>query len=204
MFFMETILMIAVVLFSIIIHEVSHGYMALALGDKTAKLAGRLTLNPVKHIDPFGTIILPLLMSIATKGNFVFGWAKPVPYNPYNLSNQKWGDALVAMAGPLSNICVAIVFSVFLHLAPNLGIQNEGFDKITGFIVMINMILAIFNLVPIPPLDGSKILFSILPYKYSHIKNILEKYGFVILLFFIFFVWDYFLNIVMLISGLLL
>ena len=200
----EVIFKIAVVLFSIIIHEVSHGFAALMMGDKTAKLAGRLTLNPIKHIDLFGTIILPVLMLLATKGGFVFGWAKPVPYNPYNLSNQKWGDALVALAGPVSNIIIAFFFSLILHLAVYFNVANLAFVDITKFIILMNIILAAFNLVPIPPLDGSKVLFSLLPYKYAHLKHIMESYGFIILLFFIFFLWDYFLNLVLYIAQFLL
>jgi len=200
----EVIFKIAVVLFSIIIHEVSHGFAALMMGDKTAKLAGRLTLNPIKHIDLFGTIILPVLMLLATKGGFVFGWAKPVPYNPYNLSNQKWGDALVALAGPVSNIIIAFFFSLILHLAIYFNVANLAFVDITKFIILMNIILAAFNLVPIPPLDGSKVLFSLLPYKYAHLKHIMESYGFIILLFFIFFLWDYFLNLVLYIAQFLL
>jgi len=198
---MEVILKIAVVLFSIIIHEISHGYAALALGDKTAKLAGRLTLNPIKHIDPFGTVILPILLAIVSQGQFFFGWAKPVPYNPYNLSNQKWGDAIVSVAGPASNILVATVFSLVLH--SGLGI-NQAFNEMLVFIIFMNVVLALFNLVPIPPLDGSKILFSFLPYKYIHIKHILERYGFVLLVFFIFFLWDFFVPYVIWVANLFL
>lgn len=201
---MEIIVKIAVILFSIIIHEVSHGYAALALGDKTAKYAGRLTLNPIKHIDPFGTVILPILLAIGTAGQFVFGWAKPVPYNPYNLSNQKWGDAIVAVAGPLSNILIAILFSVLLHFGISAGFANQAFYDISVFVILMNLILAFFNLVPIPPLDGSKILFTFLPYKYAHYRHMIERYGFVFLLIFILFLWDPFLAIVLRIASFLL
>lgn len=201
---MEIIVKIAVILFSIIIHEVSHGYAALALGDKTAKYAGRLTLNPIKHIDPFGTVILPILLAIGTAGQFVFGWAKPVPYNPYNLSNQKWGDAIVAVAGPLSNILIAILFSVLLHMGIAGGFANQAFYDISVFVILMNLILAFFNLVPIPPLDGSKILFSFLPYQFAHYRHMIERYGFILLLIFILFLWDPFLGIVLQIASLIL
>ncbi len=201
---MEIIVKIAVILFSIIIHEISHGYAALALGDKTAKYAGRLTLNPIKHIDPFGTVILPIILAIGTAGQFVFGWAKPVPYNPYNLSNQKWGDALVAGAGPLSNVIIAVIFSILMRVALGMGIVNPAFYDISVFIILMNLILAFFNLVPIPPLDGSKILFSVLPIRYLHYRHMIERYGFVLLLVFILFLWDPFLAIVLQIASLFL
>jgi len=193
---MQIIAQIIIVLFSIIIHEISHGYAALALGDKTAKYAGRLTLNPVKHIDIFGTIILPILLAVGTKGAFVFGWAKPVPYNPYNLSNQKWGDAIVAGAGPLSNIIIATLFSILMHAGISAGLVNQAFVDISVFVIAVNVALALFNLLPIPPLDGSKILFGILPYRYMHIRHSLERYGFFVLLGFIYFFGNYFFGYV--------
>lgn len=176
---------IVIFLFSVIIHEVSHGYAAYMQGDNTAKYAGRLTLNPIPHVDLFGSILLPLLL-ILGHSPMVIGWAKPVPFNPYNLKNQKWGEAIVALAGPLSNICIALVFGLLIRfgLFPSL---IEPF----GYIVFINLILAVFNLVPIPPLDGSKILFSILPYRLNSIREFLEKNGFFLLLIFVFFLWDY-------------
>jgi len=195
-FGMQIILQIIIILFSIIIHEISHGYAALALGDKTAKMAGRLTLNPIKHIDPFGTIILPIAMSIITHGSYVFGWAKPVPYNPYNLSNQKWGDAIVALAGPASNFVIAIVFSILLHVGLSQGLVNVAFMEMATYVILINVILGSFNLIPIPPLDGSKIFFSFLPYKYIHIRHLFERYGFALLVFFILFLWNPFMIIV--------
>jgi len=201
---METIVSIIIVLFSIILHEVAHGYAALALGDRTAQYAGRLTLNPIKHIDPFGTVILPILMLIVTKGSFVFGWAKPVPYNPYNLRNQKWGDAIVALAGPLTNISIAVLFAALLHIFAGASFMTQAFADMAVFVVFINMILACFNLVPIPPLDGSKVLFTFLPPQYMHIRHLLERYSFIALLFFVFFLWDPFFVIVQFLVKLLL
>jgi Zn-dependent protease len=169
----------------VIIHEVSHGYAAYLQGDNTAKYAGRLTLNPIPHIDIFGSIVLPLFL-VLSKIPIIVGWAKPVPFNPYNLRNQKWGEAIVAIAGPLSNIFIALVFGLLIRfgLFPFL---SEPFQ----YIVLINLVLATFNLVPIPPLDGSKIIFSILPNRLQAVRVFLERYGFFILIFFVFFLWQY-------------
>ena len=173
------------------VHEVAHGYAAYWLGDSTAKYQGRLTLNPIKHIDPFGSVILPLLLAISGT-SFIIGWAKPVPYNPYNLRNQRWGEAIVAFAGPLSNIIIALFFGLALRFAlASEFIVNVSLVEITSLIILINLLLAIFNLVPIPPLDGSKILFSFLPAGGGAVRGFLERYGFFIVLFFIFFLWTY-------------
>lgn len=196
---------IAILILSVVVHEVSHGYAAYMMGDSTAKDAGRLTMNPVKHLDMTGSVIVPLLLVIF-RSPFLFGWAKPVPYNPYNLKNHKWGPGIVAAAGPLSNFLVAGVFglaSAFVPLASSLkanvaantimsfGLQSGDYAiALYSFFVMIvgiNIFLGIFNLVPIPPLDGSKVLFSFLPYKWLNIQMFLEKYGFYILVVFILF-----------------
>ncbi|MBZ9572026.1 site-2 protease family protein [Patescibacteria group bacterium] len=182
---METIIFSLIILiFSIVIHEVSHGAMADYLGDPTAKYAGRLTLNPIKHLDPFGSIILPILLLILTGGEGpIFGWARPVPINPYNFRDKKWGSLKVAIAGPGSNILVAIAFGSLIRFFP-LPVQLLYLFSI---IVILNLLLAIFNLVPIPPLDGSHILFSLLSEKYQKFKLFLQQYGFFILILFIFF-----------------
>lgn len=172
---------------SVVVHEVSHGYAALALGDSTAKYQGRLTLNPISHLDPVGSIIVPLIGYFA--GGFIIGWAKPVPFNPYNLKNQKWGEALVAVAGPLSNISLAIIFGLFIRLASSYGFMNPAFLSLAGFVVMINIVLAIFNLIPIPPLDGSKILLAFLPYRWHGFMQNLEKFGLILVFVFIFLFW---------------
>ena len=184
---------ILILIFSVIVHEVSHGYAAYFQGDNTAKYAGRLTLNPLKHLEWFGSFILPVISYFL--GGFIVGWAKPVPFNPYNLRNQKWGEAIVAIAGPVANICLALFFGLLLRFG-FLASLGDGFVYIAGTIVFINLILATFNLVPIPPLDGSKILFSILPSRWQNFRPFLERYGFFILIFFIFFLWQYMLPVV--------
>lgn len=180
---------IIVILFSVVIHEISHGYVAESLGDSTARLAGRLTLNPIKHIDLVGSIIVPLIL-ILIPGGIVFGWAKPVPYNPFNLKDPKKGGALIALAGPMSNFFIAAVFAVVYRLlfaAPNFGGSLLLIEPLIHWIVLINIVLGVFNLVPIPPLDGSKVLFGFLPHRFNNIYLALEQYGIFILLFFIFF-----------------
>lgn len=185
----EFIFQIAILVMSVVIHEVSHGFMAQALGDPTAKYAGRLTLNPIPHIDPFGSILLPFILSLLP-GGLVFGWAKPVPVNPYNLRNQTWGPGLVAAIGPLANMFVALVFGLlirFSSLAP--FVLPTAFFEIASLVILLNIVLAVFNLVPIPPLDGSKVLFAFLSYRADHIRQFLEQYGFILLLIFIFFLF---------------
>ncbi|PIR57631.1 MAG: site-2 protease family protein [Parcubacteria group bacterium CG10_big_fil_rev_8_21_14_0_10_38_31] len=189
------IFVIAILIMSVVIHEVSHGYVASMLGDPTAKLAGRLTLNPLKHLDFLGSLIVP--MATYLLGGFIFGWAKPVPYNPYNLRNQKWGPALVGLAGPFSNLSVALFFGVIIRF--NMGFSSMAFIQIAGLVVFINIILAVFNLIPIPPLDGSKVLFALIPYRYSHIQTKIEQYGLILLIFFIFFLFQFIFPII---SGL--
>jgi len=190
------IIQIAILLLSIVIHEVSHGAMANYLGDPTAKYAGRLTLNPIKHLDLWGSIVIPLFLLIANSP-FLFGWAKPVPYNPYNLKNQKWGPAMVAGAGPASNLTIALVFGLALRFVPfTQNAYTQNLIQIFVFIVFINLLLAVFNLIPIPPLDGSKILFSALPSRYQYIVANMERYGLMLLIFFIFFLFRYILPIV--------
>lgn len=182
---LDFIFAIAVLVMSIVIHEISHGYVALRLGDSTAKYAGRLTLNPLKHLDFFGSLVVPFLTFFL--GGFIIGWAKPVPYNPYNLKNQKWGPGIVGVAGPLSNFTIAIIFGLVIRYGSLLVFFPFSFFQIASWVVFINIILGVFNLIPIPPLDGSKVLFAILPYKWQHIQIFLERYGFFLLLIFIFF-----------------
>lgn len=176
-----------VLLFSVVVHEVSHGYAALHLGDHTARLMGRLTLNPIKHIDLFGSILLPgmLLLTSALTGGFVpiFGWAKPVPYNPYNLKDPKRGGAFIAAMGPASNLFLALVFGLLYRF---IGPMFGAAQPFVLVIVLINLVLALFNLIPIPPLDGSKILFGFLPRSTENLQIALERYGFFILLILLF------------------
>ena len=178
------VLQILILVFSVVIHEVSHGLAANALGDPTAKYMGRLTLNPVRHLDLWGSCIVPV-MSYAL-GGFVFGWAKPVPYNPNNLRNRKWGPALVGIAGPGVNILLAVFFGLLMRfvlngVSPATELLAHNFLTIAGTIAFLNIMLAFFNLVPVPPLDGSKVLFAILPYRWRSVQWFLEQYGFFIL-----------------------
>lgn len=175
---------IIIFLFAVVVHEVAHGWVANKLGDPTAKLEGRLTLNPIKHLDPIGSVLVPGLL-IISGASILFGWAKPVPFNPYNLRNPRRDEALIAVAGPTSNIILAIIGGIILRLTVIVGIAGAT-PQILLLFVMINIILAIFNLIPIPPLDGSKILFSILPPSFDSVRRTLESFGFMILLLFLF------------------
>jgi len=179
-----TVFSLIVLLFSVVIHEIAHGSVALYLGDPTAKYAKRLTLNPIRHLDFFGSILLPALMLIATFGRGpVFGWAKPVPINPNNLRDKRWGELKVSLAGPVTNIIVGVIFALpirFFDLPSSLFL-------FFSIISIYNFLLGIFNMVPIPPLDGSHILFSLLPFKYTRFKIFLSQYSLFILIFFIFF-----------------
>ncbi|MEN9912609.1 MAG: hypothetical protein RLY66_17 [Candidatus Parcubacteria bacterium] len=182
---MLTILSIAILILSIIIHEVAHGYMADRLGDPTARLQGRLTLNPIKHIDPVGSILVPIVTSL---GGFTFGWAKPVPYNPYNLKNRRLGEFLIAAAGPISNLAIALIFGIIIRSL--FGGVMTPFIEVTSRIVIVNIVLAVFNLIPIPPLDGSKLLFAFLPSKYARLRHMLEMYAPILILVVVFFLWE--------------
>lgn len=182
---MDFIFYFLVIIPSAIIHEYAHGWVADMLGDPTARYAGRLTVNPMAHIDLWGTILMPITLSVLTGGKFLFAYAKPVPYNPYNLKNQKWGPAMVALAGPAANFLLALAFAVLVRALP-----ASNFTSILAIIVYANIMLMIFNLVPIPPLDGSKILYALLPDSARGVKIFLDKHGFIILLFFIFFLFE--------------
>lgn len=200
----DFILLLIVLIMSAVVHEVSHGLAAFWLGDPTAKYAGRLTLNPLKHLDPWGSFLMPVLLLLLSGGRFFFAAAKPVPYNPYNLRDQKYGPAVVGAAGPLSNIIIALVFGIFLRiflavgLVPAgdvislLGNMFSGGGGLVGsglsgiaiifiIIIYINILLAFFNLVPIPPLDGSKLLFAVLPISEER-KLYLEQFGLIFII----------------------
>lgn len=184
---------IAILIMSIVAHEVSHGYVANMLGDPTARLAGRLTLNPISHLDLVGSFIVPVFTFFF--GGFIFGWAKPVPYNPYNMKNPSRDGALVAAAGPLTNIAIAIAFSLLIRFDPVLGVP-DSFIEIASIVVFLNILLGFFNFVPVPPLDGSKILFALLPYRMQFIQEFLERYWFVAIFILILFLWRLFLPLI--------
>jgi Zn-dependent protease len=185
---LEFVFSIAVLIMSVVIHEVSHGYAANLLGDPTARIQGRLTLNPIKHLEFVGSFLVPVISYIT--GGFIFGWAKPVPYNPYNLRPGRWSEALVAIAGPASNFALAIIFALFLRMGLMYGFLSTAAAYITSLIIFTNILLAIFNLVPIAPLDGSKLLYAFFPSKMNQLRATYERYGFVLVLIFIFFFWQ--------------
>lgn len=174
------------ILFAITVHEVAHGYVAYKLGDPTAKMLGRVTLNPIKHIDILGTIVVPLALLVLSGGMFVFGWAKPVPVTWDNLKKPRRDMALVAIAGPASNIIMALLWAVLVKV----GVSVESLDPfvaqslaymgVAG--IMINLVLCVLNLIPLPPLDGSRVVTSFLSRKAALWYNGIERYGFIILL----------------------
>lgn len=159
---MLTAISFVILILSIIAHEVSHGYAADSLGDPTARLAGRLTLNPLPHIDPVGSVLLPALL-VFTSSPIFFGWAKPVPYNPYNLRNHRWGEAIVAVAGSATNILLAVIFGLIVRFGAALGLGATALELAVN-IALINLFLGLFNLIPFPPLDGFTALRAALPW----------------------------------------
>jgi len=171
---MEVILTLIILILSVIAHEVAHGYAANTLGDPTARLAGRLTLNPFPHIDLIGSIILPSLL-VFTHSPIMFGWAKPVPYNPYNLRHQRWGETLVAIAGVATNILLAIIFGLIVRFSATIGLDTTAIS-LAATIAFINLFLGLFNLIPFPPLDGFTALRSALPWHLSSGLNRLEHH----------------------------
>ncbi len=188
MFEIASIIIIAVLIISIVLHEIAHGWMANYLGDPTAKLQGRLSPNPLVHIDPIGSVLVPGLL-LLTNAGILFGWAKPVPYNPYNLRDQKWGEAKVAIAGPVVNLILALIFGLFIRSAEFLGLSASVIE-ISSYIVYINILLAFFNLIPFPPLDGSKIIQPFLPLSaqigYRKFVQSFERFGLIGTFLFIF------------------
>ena len=177
------IFQIAVIIVSIVFHEVSHGYAAYFLGDPTAKYEGRLTLNPLKHLELFGSIIVPILTYLM--GGIVFGWAKPVPYKPYNLKIPKYGEVIVALAGPVSNLLIAGVFALYFRSLGALALDTPS-GHLALLIITVNITLAVFNMMPIPPLDGYKVFGGLLPYRLRYIKDFIEKNMLLFVVIFIF------------------
>lgn len=180
------IFQIVILIMSVVVHELSHGYAAELLGDPTPRLQGRLTLNPLKHLELFGSLIVPLITSMA---GFTFGWAKPVQWNPYNVKNKRWGELVIALAGPVSNLLIAVVFGLVLRFLGNS--LPASFIQISFYVIAINIVLAVFNLVPVPPLDGSKVLFSLLPARFAQVRETLERYSIFFFLILVFFLWRF-------------
>lgn len=206
---MATILALVVLILSIILHEVSHGYAANSLGDPTARLAGRLTLNPLPHIDLMGSIVLPALL-VFTNSPIMFGWAKPVPYNPYNLTARRWGETLVALAGSATNILLAIIFGLIVRYSALIGLGQAAIS-LAATIAFVNLFLGLFNLIPFPPLDGFTALRGALPWHLSsgllRGEQQIRSMGMVSLLLFLF-VFSYilagpFFNLVVWLFGLI-
>jgi Zn-dependent protease len=183
-----TIFEFVVLLFSAVLHEVAHGFEAERLGDDTARRAGRLTLNPIVHLDLFGSILMPLLLYFASGGAFFFAAAKPVPYDPRNLKDPRKGSALIALAGPGTNFLLALIFGIVIRVAVLFPVSGI-FLTLMAIIVYLNIALGLFNLVPIPPLDGSRVLFAALPQtqRTYRVMYFLERYGLIIVIFFAFF-----------------
>ena len=180
------IVSIIILIMSVVVHELSHGYTAELLGDPTPRLQGRLTLNPLKHLEVFGSLIVPFITSLA---GFTFGWAKPIQWNPYYVKNRRWGELLISIAGPVSNILIAVIFGLIMR---SFGADlSTSFIQIASYVVAINIVLGVFNLIPIPPLDGSKILFSLLPSSMIGVRETLERYSIFFFLIVIFFLWRF-------------
>ncbi len=198
-------ILLFIFLFSVSAHEVAHGAMANRLGDPTAKNQGRLTLNPLKHLDFFGSILVPGLLLLSQAG-IIFGWAKPVPINQENIRDKRYGQAKVAAAGPLANLTIALFFGLLIRFVLIPFVSNQFIVNliiIAELFVWVNLILAIFNLIPVPPLDGSHILFTFLPPSADRFKLILQRYGLFILLFIMFFCFQWIIPLVRIIFQLI-
>lgn len=195
---------IIVLIISVVAHELAHGYAALFFGDNTAKYQGRLTLNPIKHLDLFGSVLLPLML-ILTKVPFLIGWAKPVPYNPANFKQEEKTKAIfwVASAGILTNLVIATFFGLFIRVYYSFFGADPVVISLLSVVVLVNIVLALFNLIPIYPLDGSKILFNFLPRKFTKVELFFQKYSLFLMLFFIFFLWKYITPLIFLIFKVL-
>lgn len=179
----QTVLIYALpVLFAITVHEAAHGYAARYFGDHTAELAGRITLNPMRHIDPMGTVLMPLLLYFATSGAFLFGYAKPVPVQFGNLRHPKRDMIWVALAGPAANLAQALLWGIFLYLLVGLGINERFFVEMARAGMLVNVVMFAFNLFPLPPLDGGRILVGLLPMRWALAVSRIEPWGFFIVM----------------------
>ncbi|MBU0589463.1 MAG: site-2 protease family protein [Gammaproteobacteria bacterium] len=179
----QTVLIYALpVLFAITLHEAAHGYVARYFGDNTAWMQGRITLNPLKHIDPVGTIMMPLLLYFATSGAFLFGYAKPVPVNFGKLRNPKRNMVWVALAGPGSNLVQAFLWGVLLYLLVGAGVTERFFIEMCRAGMLVNVVMFAFNLFPLPPLDGGRILVGLLPWRQAEMVSRVEPWGFFIVM----------------------
>ncbi len=179
----QTVLIYALpVLFAITVHEAAHGYAARFFGDNTAYVLGRISLNPIKHIDPVGTIVMPLMLYLATSGAFLFGYAKPVPVRFGNLRNPKRDMVWVALAGPAANFAMAFAWGLAGLLLDSTGINEQFFDKMCAAGILVNLVMFAFNLFPLPPLDGGRILVGLLPYRQAELVSRVEPWGFFVVM----------------------
>ncbi|MBI2064122.1 MAG: site-2 protease family protein [Candidatus Yanofskybacteria bacterium] len=199
--FLLPLFQIVVLLYSVVIHEVSHGLVANSLGDPTAKNLGRLSLNPLKHLDMFGSVILPLILFFV-RSPFIVGYAKPVPYVPENLRDRKYGPAKVAIAGPASNLVLAGLFGLTLRFLPDV-FTSPLVPQLLSFIIVLNLVLAIFNLFPIPPLDGHWLLMTFLPRRFVRLRGFLYQYSLILLVIFLIYVFPLIFPLVGLVYELL-
>ncbi len=198
---MLSIFKFIIFIYSVVIHEISHGVMAKSLGDETANRAGRLTLNPIKHLDIFGSIVLPFFLMLIPGNPYIIGYAKPVPYNPASLNDRKYGPVKVALAGPVVNLILAVLFGLVYRFLP--GSLGDGLPEIIKYIVWVNLLLAIFNLMPIPPLDGHWLLLAILPPRFQAFRYFMLRYGPVLFVVFLLFIFPIFYPLINLLFGII-
>ncbi len=200
-----SLVFIVILLISVIAHEISHGMMADYLGDPTAKMMGRLSLNPIRHIDPLGSVLVPGLL-ILMGADFIIGWAKPVPVNPLNFKDQRYGEAKVSFAGPAANLIIALFFGLLLRVMIGFGLEttfSTNLYFLFQMIVWINILLTVFNLMPVPPLDGSHILFTLLPARFDKIKMFIAQNSLLVLLFFVVFLFRLIIPVVLVLFRLI-